>query len=561
MGLITVSLVVRAGFLLEENREAGIAHLLEHVLLRSVIESTETRFGQLMFSHELHETSQRYTIFSFPVNGKSEFLEAIKLLNLIAKQKVLITEKQVKLEKKLVTIEYLTKLDSTAHISANSFLSQLFETSTLETCRKNLTKINSSELTKCYHTWYIPSQMAFIVTGNLNTKLLAEECCPVEAPSMDYIPRTVRWSFELKTLDDSNNENSLVFKLPRSSNLLQNVIMNILLSATTKRLKSGGGRASSIGTGLDVFVVFQHYDVRKVVYEVLRLKRWGLTTSEYEREINLVRREMKRNLKLFCSDEYHQINVLQNKLRDNFLFNLPITSLDSELQSLTTQTPSSLQDGSEEDGSEEDGSEDGSEVLSFVNKGLVVVPPEVWECESAEIKTLDLLGNSIKELPVTLSACSSLEALILSGNKINDWPADALKSLPTLTCLHLNNNPLNRIPSNGFEAVSRLTILDLSDCADSLLDNPSFASLQHLVELYLRRVNLQEVPSDIVLLKKLEILDLSHNVPHSIPQGFQNLTSMYQLDISENSIETLPPQLVSHLYQLFLLHILILSCY
>ncbi|XP_074264085.1 plant intracellular Ras-group-related LRR protein 6 isoform X1 [Silene latifolia] len=179
--------------------------------------------------------------------------------------------------------------------------------------------------------------------------------------------------------------------------------------------------------------------------------------------------------------------------------------------------------------------------LSLAGMGLIAVPPEV--CESNEITKVDLSKNSIEELPVTLSACSSLEVLILSRNKIKDWPEDALKSLPNLTCLRLDNNPLNKVPLNGFDAVPRLQILDLSGCVSSLLDNPAFASLQHLVELYLRRVKLQEVPSDILMLRKLQILDLSQNSLHSIPQGFQNLTSLTELDLSDNSIGTLPPEL------------------
>ncbi|KAH9623023.1 hypothetical protein KSS87_012914 [Heliosperma pusillum] len=179
--------------------------------------------------------------------------------------------------------------------------------------------------------------------------------------------------------------------------------------------------------------------------------------------------------------------------------------------------------------------------LSLADMGLIAVPPEV--CEPNEITKVDLSRNSIEELPVTLSACSSLEVLILSRNKIKDWPEDALKSLPKLICLRLDNNPLNKVPLNGFEAVSTLQILDLSGCASSLLDNPAFASLQHLVELYLRRVKLHEVPSDILMLRKLQILDLSQNSLQSIPQGFQNLTSLTELDLSDNSIGTLPSEL------------------
>lgn len=182
-----------------------------------------------------------------------------------------------------------------------------------------------------------------------------------------------------------------------------------------------------------------------------------------------------------------------------------------------------------------------SKELSLGGMGLAAVPSEV--CASDEIKKVDLSRNSIEELPIALSSCSSLEVLILSRNKIKDWPGEVLKSLAKLSCLRLDYNPLRQIPLNGFEAVPRLQILDLSGCVASLPGKPSFGSLPLLQELYLRRVQLTEVPSDILRLQKLQILDLSQNSLPSIPEGFQNLTSLTELDLSDNSISTLPAEL------------------
>lgn len=182
-----------------------------------------------------------------------------------------------------------------------------------------------------------------------------------------------------------------------------------------------------------------------------------------------------------------------------------------------------------------------SKELSLGGMDLTSVPSEV--CSSTQTTKVDLSRNSIEELPVALSACSSLEVLLLSRNKIRDWPGEVLKSLPNLTCLRLDSNPLSQIPTNGFEAVPRLQILDLSGCVASLPDNTAFASLPHLQELYLRRVQLHEVPSDILRLQKLQILDLSQNSLRSIPEGFQNLSSLNELDLSDNSITSLPPKL------------------
>uniref|UniRef100_A0A2N9G5T0 Uncharacterized protein n=1 Tax=Fagus sylvatica TaxID=28930 RepID=A0A2N9G5T0_FAGSY len=138
--------------------------------------------------------------------------------------------------------------------------------------------------------------------------------------------------------------------------------------------------------------------------------------------------------------------------------------------------------------------------LSLEGLGLSAVPSEVWE--SGEVIKVNLSRNAIQELPVELSSCISLQkpincslngtsspyksklegdvvvqdppgacvtyqTLVLSRNKIKDWPGAILKSLPNLSCLKLDNNPLGQIPADGFQAVSRVQVLDLSGNAAS----------------------------------------------------------------------------------------------
>ncbi|XP_062169933.1 plant intracellular Ras-group-related LRR protein 6 isoform X1 [Alnus glutinosa] len=182
-----------------------------------------------------------------------------------------------------------------------------------------------------------------------------------------------------------------------------------------------------------------------------------------------------------------------------------------------------------------------SKELSLEGLGLSAIPSEVWE--SGDVIKVDLSRNAIQELPVELSSCVSLQTLILSRNQIKDWPGSILKSLPNLSCLKLDNNPLRQIPSVGFQAVSRVRVLDLSGNAASLPEHPVFSSIPHLQELYLRRMQLCEVPLDICSLQQLRILDLSQNSLQSIPRGFQNLTSLTELDLSDNNISVLPPEL------------------
>lgn len=110
---------------------------------------------------------------------------------------------------------------------------------------------------------------------------------------------------------------------------------------------------------------------------------------------------------------------------------------------------------------------------------MTAVPSQVWE--SGEITKVNLSKNSIEELPAQLSSSASLQVtvfstntnsissatyafaikhvvllkiscylcilqtLILSRNKIKDWPGEILKSLPALVCLKLDNNLLKQV--------------------------------------------------------------------------------------------------------------------
>ena len=70
-----------------------------------------------------------------------------------------------------------------------------------------------------------------------------------------------------------------------------------------------------------------------------------------------------------------------------------------------------------------------------------------------------------------------MQILILSRNKIKDWPGAILKTLPNLTCLKLDNNPLKQVKSNSsmnpfFCFFVYYFILNSSDVLE-------FESLQH----------------------------------------------------------------------------------
>ncbi|GFP79925.1 probable spastin homolog bm1_53365 [Phtheirospermum japonicum] len=147
--------------------------------------------------------------------------------------------------------------------------------------------------------------------------------------------------------------------------------------------------------------------------------------------------------------------------------------------------------------------------LSLAGMNLGAVPSEIWK--SSDITKINHSGNSIEELAGELRSCVSLEALILSKNKIKEWPAAVLASLPKLVCSKLDGNPLRKIPSDGFQAAPKLQILDLSGAAGSLLENPAFSRSEAYEKL--------DFPLDILILQQLRVLDLTQNLLQSIPEA------------------------------------------
>ncbi|KAG0458609.1 hypothetical protein HPP92_021737 [Vanilla planifolia] len=179
--------------------------------------------------------------------------------------------------------------------------------------------------------------------------------------------------------------------------------------------------------------------------------------------------------------------------------------------------------------------------LCLSGLGLTTIPSTIWETN--EVAKVDLSRNAISELPDMLRTCSSLQVLILSGNNITQWPGEIFSSLSNLSCLKLDNNPLSKIPIGGLEALSKLEILDLSGISSLILDSSAFSQLTQLLELYLRRMKYYHIPSGILHLQRLKVLDLSQNSLISIPEDIRNLTSLQELDLSDNNIGALPPEL------------------
>ena len=170
--------------------------------------------------------------------------------------------------------------------------------------------------------------------------------------------------------------------------------------------------------------------------------------------------------------------------------------------------------------------------LNLSSNQLTELPEAI--ASLSQLKELELSDNQLTELPEVVSSLSQLEQLSLSNNKLTTLPK-AISSLTELEQLILGGNEITSLPEElchllrlknfvlGYE-VGGNPIEQLPDCIRKLNINrlcaadcnlrtlPNWLSeLTQLTELYLKRNELDDLPTSLVLLEHLERLALEEN--------------------------------------------------
>lgn len=158
--------------------------------------------------------------------------------------------------------------------------------------------------------------------------------------------------------------------------------------------------------------------------------------------------------------------------------------------------------------------------LDYSNKQCSQIPEEVWKIAAkGEVTTMNLSKNCFTELPKGIMLVSDfLKDLNLGFNKLTSLHPD-IGLYFKLTSLDLRNNQLSDLPSD-------------------------MSSLKELRELVLSCNRFTKLPSVIYSLPKLEILFANDNKIESIdPQGMKQLSALATLDLQNNNIAQVPPEL------------------
>uniref|UniRef100_G3U1M6 FLII actin remodeling protein n=1 Tax=Loxodonta africana TaxID=9785 RepID=G3U1M6_LOXAF len=161
------------------------------------------------------------------------------------------------------------------------------------------------------------------------------------------------------------------------------------------------------------------------------------------------------------------------------------------------------------------------------------------------VRGVDLSGNDFKGgyFPENVKAMTSLRWLKLNRTGLCYLPEElaALQKLEHLSVSHNNlttlHGELSSLPSLR-AIVARANSLKNSGVPDDIF------KLDDLSVLDLSYNQLTECPRELENAKNMLVLNLSHNSIDTIPnQLFINLTDLLYLDLSENRLESLPPQM------------------
>lgn len=174
---------------------------------------------------------------------------------------------------------------------------------------------------------------------------------------------------------------------------------------------------------------------------------------------------------------------------------------------------------------------------------LVLLSLFQFKIESRDLKSL--LEDS-KEVDKFCTYPSYQEVLVDLSNKdldsidgiskitINGIKIGNIKKL----AINLSGNKLEEIPTE-IALLKNLTYLNLSN---NLLDSlpPAISNLKNLKYLNLFGNKLKELPNSITKLKKLEHLNLFHNRLESLPEPIDKLKNLKYLNLANNFLTLIP---------------------
>ncbi|CAL8351779.1 unnamed protein product [Merluccius merluccius] len=217
------------------------------------------------------------------------------------------------------------------------------------------------------------------------------------------------------------------------------------------------------------------------------------------------------------------------------------------------------------------------QTLSLEGNDLSSLPEELGGL--SQLNSLGLAFNNFAHIPAVLQGLSAVEKLALAGNRVESLELCVLATMSHLKNVDLRLNGLRWVKSESPESISQVTQLDLRDNRLTSLDLSSVCNLEtlhcqrnrlatltlsgfalrtlHATNNRLNMVNIYPVPNQLTHMdlsrnqleylpdwvcdsRKMEVLDLEHNILTELPSRLLNSMSLRKLLAGNNHLQSVP---------------------
>ncbi|KAI1499214.1 hypothetical protein F5X99DRAFT_390652 [Biscogniauxia marginata] len=232
---------------------------------------------------------------------------------------------------------------------------------------------------------------------------------------------------------------------------------------------------------------------------------WGLESADFHNNMLISLPMGLRRLELLAS-----LNLASNKLTNNCL---EIISKCSNLRDL--KLGNNLLYGAMDDG--------------FILENLEI---------------LDLHGNSISSLPLSIDRMKRLRILNLDENDFESLPFKSLSKLPLTELLVRKNKLSGTLIESGVEGLPHLQILDCSSNQLTFLVSPDATQPLKMPSLHQLSISVNRIKAlpDMNSWASILTLNADDNSIAAFPEGFTSRETLRHAGFSSNDIRTIPPE-------------------
>ncbi|CAN5668303.1 hypothetical protein BH09BAC4_BH09BAC4_41380 [soil metagenome] len=174
--------------------------------------------------------------------------------------------------------------------------------------------------------------------------------------------------------------------------------------------------------------------------------------------------------------------------------------------------------------------------LSLLNN--VIPDDSVFIARNKHLVSLNLQGNKLTRIPVSVRQNRRLESLWMGNNELKELDVKTLRRLHRLNDLNLYNAGLTQLPKT-IGRLKQVKILDLYYNKFTELPR-QVGRMKRLEQLAVAYNDLHDLPASLARLRRLNVLFAHHNRISQLPGEFQRLTALRILDLGYNWFSVAP---------------------